>query len=607
MAIRVLPIHLVNKIAAGEVIERPASVVKELLENAVDAGATRIDVTIEDGGRRLISVADDGGGMSAEDLSLAFVPHATSKISAEDDLYAINTMGFRGEALASVASISHAHIRTRRRDDESGMEISSAGETVGETKPCAAPPGTCVTVRDLFFNTPARRKFMRTTATELGHVSDQLARIALPNPPIAFTLTHNGKTIQNLPRAESTRARATDLFGAEVCEGLLTVTSGDDRIRVTGLISPPDRLRASGRWQYCFLNGRFIRDRLLNHALKEAYRGLADASRWPVAFLFIEMDPSEVDVNVHPTKIEVRFRDSQAVHGHVLAAMRTALNKAQRPALAQLDNARNDDDNLPMDQRRQSIRQAMADFFKSQPPPQAKLDLTPRTYESPSRQQDRDFRRPVPPAPTPAAHMQRPPAAAADEPTPPAEMMQLNNMYIVAADEDGLLIVDQHALHERLIYNDLKTRLAEGGLEGQRMLLPATISVTPADADLLGRHSQMLARLGIEVTQFGPDSVAVQQFPTLLANKGAPPEEFMRELLDRLGEDESTDPERLLEDVLEMTACKAAVKAGDPLSETEMRSLLSRLGEAEKGISCPHGRPTSIKLSMRDLQRQFKR
>ncbi|MGB2820615.1 MAG: DNA mismatch repair endonuclease MutL, partial [Phycisphaerae bacterium] len=326
--IRVLPVHLVNKIAAGEVIERPASVVKELVENALDAGATRIDIVVEDGGRKLLQVTDDGCGMGAEDLALAFAPHATSKITCEEDLFEIATMGFRGEALASVASVSHARIRSRLRDADEGNEVEAPGEAVGEVRPCAAAPGTTVTVRDLFFNTPARRKFMRTANTELGHVVEQVARLALPHPQVAFTLTHNGREVKSLPPAETTLQRAADLFGAELADGLLPIVRRGGKVGLAGLIGAPAVARGSSKWQYFFLNGRYIRDRLLGHALREAFRGRIDPNRWPVALIFLRVSPAEVDVNVHPTKIEVRFQNSQLVHSEVLAALTETLNRA---------------------------------------------------------------------------------------------------------------------------------------------------------------------------------------------------------------------------------------------------------------------------------------
>ena len=390
MPIRVLPVHLVNKIAAGEVIERPASVVKELVENSLDAGATRIEVTIEDGGKKLICVSDNGGGMDADDLSRAFVPHATSKLPTEDDLFNISTMGFRGEALASVGSISHAHIRTRRADspDGGGFEVSASGQTVEEVRPCASAPGTTVTVRDLFFNTPARRKFLRTANTESAHVTEQICRLALPHPHVAFLYKHNGRKVHDLPACESTRQRIGDLFGADLADSLISVPKRGDDTSMAALIGPPSAARGSGKWQYFFLNGRYIRDRVLSHSLREAYRGLLDPRRWPVAFIFIEVPPTDVDVNVHPSKIEVRFKNSQQVHGLILAGLRETLNKANLTPSASMESDILDDPGAETDEnlaeRQNSLRTAMADFFKSAPPPQPRLSFPETTGPAPS-------------------------------------------------------------------------------------------------------------------------------------------------------------------------------------------------------------------------------
>lgn len=647
MPIRVLSVHLVNKIAAGEVIERPASVVKELVENSLDAGSTRIDVAIEEGGRKLIAVTDDGGGMCEEDLALAFVPHATSKISGEDDLFQINTMGFRGEALASIASISHAHIRTRRREDNSGLEIESSGGVTGQVRPCAAAVGTTVSIRDLFFNTPARRKFMRAVNTEMGQISEQVTRLALPHPQVAFHLTHNGRDVLKLPQVRTTLQRAADLFGQELADTLLPIVSRDGGM-VAGLVSKPSAGRSSAQMQYVFLNGRYIRDRSLSHALKESYRGVIDPNRHPVTFVFLSIDPGEVDVNVHPTKVEVRFRDGQAIYGAVLGAIRDTLNRANlspgvsfapsagggqqtaaAKALQPTDASQNENATPPIDlaaargamaegssmdmddARRQSLRQAMADFFRSMPKPQPRLAFPEST----------PFRKAEPcPAGAPepdagpvmageAEPEMTPVAATAGPISQPASSgaMQIHNSYIVAPCPEGLLIIDQHALHERVLYNDLKRRLAQGVLTGQRLLIPTVVGVSPAGLHVLAARADLLARLGIEAVAFGPSSVAVGQFPTLLADRGVSCEEFIREIVDKLLENESAYAENLLEELLSMLACKAAVKAGDVLSPEEMDSLIRSRNEADKASSCPHGRPTTLTLSLRDLEKQFKR
>jgi len=658
--INVLPMHLVNKIAAGEVVERPASVVKELVENAIDAGATRIDVTVEDGGRKLISVTDNGCGMDGDDAAKAFLSHATSKIADDEDLFRIDTLGFRGEALASIASISRARLRTRRPDDQAGWEVAASGDAVSEVRPAAGAAGTTISVGELFFNTPARRKFMRTANTEMGHVSEQAARLVLPHPQIAFMLTNNGRRTLNLPAVDSTRARINDLFGAELAAGLLPIAAARESVTIEGLIAPPAAARGSSKWQYVFLNGRYIRDRLLGHAIREAYRGLVDPNRWPVVFAFIHVEPDCVDVNVHPTKIEVRFRDGQAVHAALLGALRDTLNKAAFAAPAAAGQADGQADDGPLDDRQQSLRKAMADFFKSAPRSQPRLGFAGAATGSGATSAARPSAPPVG-APPPGAPEQVPPpatgewiaddehapvagvatarrgdfaghtspqhaitaqggpqlsagaqplpAAATDGRPRPREMpvFQLDDTYIVAATDDGLIVVDQHALHERIIYNDLKRRLAEAPLTGQRLLLPQTLLVTAAEADLLTGAGELLGKLGIAVEPFGPNSVAIQQFPTMLAERGIDAADFLRGVVDTLGDDETADAERLLEHLLEMIACKAAVKAGDPLTGEEMTELLAGREHAEKASACPHGRPTTLALTLAELQRLFKR
>ena len=649
MPIQVLSTHLVNKIAAGEVIERPASVVKELVENSLDSGATRIDVAIEDGGKKLISVRDNGSGMSAEDLRLAFAPHATSKIAREEDLYEISTMGFRGEALASIASVSHAHIRTRRgqASDAGGHEVEASGDTLGEVRPCASADGTTATIRDIFFNTPGRRKFMKTAATELGYVSDQLARLSLPNPGIAFTLTHNGREILNLPAAASTVQRASDLFGAELVQNVLTVSRKGQSVQVKGFVAPPAAARASAKWQYFFVNGRYVRDRLLAHALKEAYRGLLEPTRFPLGVIFIEIPAAEIDVNVHPTKIEVRFRDSQLVHGELLAALREGLNSASLTPSASLDSAARragaqscgEPQTDAQQSHRESLQKALADFFKSTPPQVPHFGATGGNggnEKSPELGEARPIHQPATATsvlstatggksmpstiPTAGAYASQNPSAncAATEtdtrsyramPVPVGSIdwaVQMHNRYIVYPCDDGIAIVDQHALHERIIYEELKSRLRQSPLVAQRVLIPEPFRVTAAESALLQRHSQLLGRIGIEVSPFSPQTAAVQQFPMMLMGRGVNTGQFVREMLDKLP-DWDSDQEQLLEGVLQMISCKSAIKAGDPLGDEEIHDLIERAKEVENSSSCPHGRPTTIKLTVKELDKLFKR
>ena len=663
--------HLVNKIAAGEVIERPASVVKELVENSIDAGATRIDIVIEEGGKKLIQVTDNGKGMTAEDVPLAFAPHATSKISEEDDLFNIATMGFRGEALASIASISHASIRTYRPGEQTGWHVSATGQHVGSPAPSAAPAGTTIEIRNLFFNTPARRKFLKTNNTEFGHITEQIIRAALPNPDIAFTVRHNNRQTMNLPAVESTQERIADIFTRDLAEALLPMTERTGEVSIAGYTGTPAAARSSTKWQYVFLNGRYIRDRLISHALREAYRGLLMPVKSPVVFIFIEIDPADVDVNVHPTKIEVRFKDSNRVYGELLASLKETLFKSDLRPDADAGQAKPLGQSPTEDQskRTQSMREALADFFKKAPAPQPRLGFTgdpikPAATSSQnqhtqnsittdadgfmratSNENPSDFQNPgnqyqssQPMRPASGVHftresiqqnsanlasqnyqsasqgqlphqqtasIQAPSINLADQKSP--TIMQVHNTYIVAQTSAGMIIVDQHALHERILYNQFQARILQSNLATQQMLIPETLSVTESEIALIDQHGQLFDKLGFELVQFGPSSLAINRYPTLLAERKVKMAPFLRELFDKISEDELASPEEILDEVLSMMSCKAAIKAGQPLSVDEMKELLASAEGVEKKTSCPHGRPTILQMSVTDLEKQFKR
>ena len=590
--------NMVNLIAAGEVIERPASVVKELMENSIDAGAATIAVAIEDGGRKLISVTDDGDGMDAEDLASAFESHATSKVKQVEDLHHISTLGFRGEALASVASVARVRAvsRTRQSDQAHGVEIDCGDK--GPVRPCSGDVGTTIQVRDLFYRTPARRKFLRTANTELGHISEQFARIALPQGRLDLTLTHNGKELHRLPKTESVKERVGHLFPMLMCDpGDLIETQSDEKgIRIRALLGRPSISRTSNQFQYAFLNGRFIRDKFISHAIKEAYRGMLEGNRFPVVFLFIEMPFSDYDVNVHPTKIEVRFYNSNLVHSQVLGVLREQLlgTDLNTPARLPAEASSGAEDNLTGRQaRRQQIADAMAEFFKKhRPAQQQQFDLRPGST--------------APRAPHPAKTM-------ADRPGPQTvpqlqdnRYLQIHDSYLVEQTEDGFVVIDQHALHERMLYETLQRRLQRESLESQRLLLPESFEVTEAQAGAIETHAHLLAQLGIELTAFGPSTYAVQTFPTLLASVA--PVEFVQDLLDLLVQrGDAVVKQDLFNDILSMAACKAAIKAGQRLSDSEIQELLADRRRFESTSRCPHGRPTTIRFSISELEKQFKR
>jgi len=591
--------NMVNLIAAGEVIERPASVVKELVENSIDAGATEVMVAAEDGGRKLLSITDNGSGMDAEDLAAAFESHATSKIKEVADLQNIATLGFRGEALASIAAIARVRAVSRMRDSDQAHCIEIDCGDGSPVSPCSGDFGTTIQVRDLFYRTPARRKFLRTANTELGHISEQFARIALPQIHLDLTLIHNGKELHRLPRTESLQQRVSQLFPMLISgPGDLIETASDEKgVRIRALLGRPHVSRTSNQFQYTFLNGRFIRDKFISHAIKEAYRGLLDANRFPVVFLFMEMPCSDYDVNVHPTKVEVRFYNANLVHSQVLGVLREQLLGTDLNAVAQLpaqELAQAGDDSASQQVRRQQIADAMAEFFKKhRPAHQQQFDLRP---ESGSEPRGPEHKRTVSDTPRPA-------------PSPQLEdnkYIQIHDSYIVEQTDEGFVIIDQHALHERMLYETLHRRLQRDSLESQRLLLPESFEVTDAQAGAIEAHTDLLTQLGVELTPFGPRVYAVQTFPTLLANVG--PVEFVRDLIDMLVERGDTVARQdLFNDILSMAACKAAIKAGQRLSDSEIRELLADRKRFESTTRCPHGRPTTIAFSISELEKQFKR
>lgn len=630
--IKILPDLLVNKIAAGEVVERPASVAKELIENSLDAGASRIAVTIEEGGARLIRVTDDGCGMSAHDLRLAVTPHATSKIQIEDDLYAIRTMGFRGEALASIGAVSQLRVISRLHGVMEGNEVTVCGDRFETQRTAGCPEGTTVEVRDLFFNVPARRKFLRSAPSETGHLNEQFTRLALARPDIGFELMNNGRKSHMLVPADSHLPRIARLYGPELAEALLPVERDERGLRITAYVGPPSHSRAAPQWQYVYVNRRFVRDRFVQHAIREAYRGLMEPQRHGVAFLFLEIDPARVDVNVHPTKIEVRWADSNLVHSQVLSAIRETLQKADLTPTIRIPGGHAS----PVDQAEQErMRQELAAILKATAPIQGGPAGWPLESSSGQTRSALPWGNPVdtahlgnpssgfswqgwrsmygqpgpgaaPPCDSPNFGNWNPPRQSFGVPESARPAVQMHNLYLVAETDDGIMIVDQHALHERVMYEQLRQRFAAGPLESQRLLLPESIAVTPAQIALLESQSELLARLGIEVSPFGIDTVALHAVPALLRDVDAA--SFLRDLLDRLGQNDApSHPEALVHDVLDMMACKAAVKAGDPLTQEEINALMLQRHLVDKPSSCPHGRPTMLRFTKAELNRQFKR
>ncbi len=565
--IRILDAHVANKIAAGEVVERPASVVKELVENALDAHATRVEILVERGGSQLVRVVDDGLGIAREDLPLAFLPHATSKLDDVDDLESIATLGFRGEALASIGAVSQARILSRVRGAEAGFLIEDSGGALGDVRVAAAAQGTDVTVRNLFFNTPARARFLRSARTELGHIEELVRRFALAFPEVGFRLVHDGTEVLRAPAGEDRGARLGTLYGPELSGRLLAV-------RVPGVeayLGPPTETRPNAGDLHFFVNGRSIRDRILLRVVKDAYRDAMHGGRYPVAFLFLEVDPGTIDVNVHPAKAEIRWRDPRWLHASVAPALARALRET--------DLSVGQGGGVPGTDRGAGVRDAMADFMR-----RAAEGEGPRVFEGL-------------------------PAGATQPPQPPLfGVFQAHDSYLVCEVEDGLAIVDQHALHERVQYDRILQRLSEGRVDAQRLLVPEEVEIGAADRALLLEHAELLARCGIAWSPFGDRSIAVEALPAVVPRaKAADLVRDLVELLRARGGAGAVDPRTLFHDVADTMACKAAIRFGDRLSREEALALLRESGALEKAFVCPHGRPTVWRIPFPELRRRFGR
>jgi DNA mismatch repair protein MutL len=620
--IRQLPPSVVNKIAAGEVVERPASAVKELMENAVDAGATRIDVTVEQGGIELVRVSDDGSGISAAQLLLAVASHATSKIVDADDLFRVSTLGFRGEALASIAEVSQLVLRSREPSAQAGAELEVVGGRATGPNPCGCAPGTTVEVRRLFYNTPVRRKFLRSTQTEMGHSTEAFTRVALAYPGVHCTLVHNERSVYDLPPVADWRDRIAAFFGHDLAADLIEVKSADEGVELAGFVASPSHSRSNPRLQYLFLNGRAIRDRSLGHALSEAFRGLLLTGRYPIAFLRIAMPADMVDVNVHPTKLEVRFQESGRLYGQLLGTLRTKflttdLTARLQPVRGEAESAV---DPLAADEMRRQLvdwakgqlgESAAGESFPAEEPggqarfhepwnrPRAPLELSTldRRWQPVAGPGDKE-------SPHEAEVHRR--VDAQQRPARPVNALQLHDRYLITESDDGMVVIDQHALHERILYEHLREKVLAGALESQSLLVPEPVDLSPAEAAAALDGRDVLAQLGVSIEPFGGDTVLVASYPAMLANFR--PAEVLRELVDQLlSGGKAPDRRDVLDSLLHMISCKAAIKAGDRLTPDEIAALLEQRHLARDAHHCPHGRPTALFFSREELDRQFKR
>ena len=607
MPIHLLPDHLINQIAAGEVVERPASVLKEVLENAMDAGSTAVEVQLEQGGVRRIRVADDGCGIPKDELPLALERHATSKIASLDDLEHVGTMGFRGEALAAIAAVSRMSITSRFDGAPHAWRIDADPR---ELSPAALNHGTVVDVADLYFNTPARRKFLKSEGTEFAHCDDVFRRLALARPDVALQLSHNGRVSLRLPSGRR-EARVRSLLGDDFLNAARLVEADAGPLRLTGYASLPAYSRSSRDAQFFYVNGRFVRDKLLTHAIREAYADILHGSRHPAYVLFLELDPYGVDVNVHPAKIEVRFRDSRAVHQFVYHALKRTLAASGAGGLA--DEASRPEAPAPTAAAAPAAQQS----HHYPPPQQGRLAMEPaaRAYF--------DFAasaRPEPAAPqagfmptafAPRAGTPQPattaPAMPAGDLAPPLgyALAQLHGVYILAQNEAGLILVDMHAAHERILYERLKT-LLDGTPGVQRLLIPAVFGVGAKDMATAEEHAELLERMGFEIAPAGPAELAVRSVPALLA--AAPVGELVRSLLAELRDYPATEViTARRNELLATMACHGAVRANRSLTLPEMNALLREMEATERADQCNHGRPTWTALTMADLDKLFLR
>ncbi|HEV7645119.1 MAG TPA: DNA mismatch repair endonuclease MutL [Pyrinomonadaceae bacterium] len=661
--IKLLPDQLINQIAAGEVVERPASVAKELVENALDAGARRVQVDIELGGRRLLRVTDDGSGMTRDDAVMAFERHATSKIRSLEDLVAIGTLGFRGEALASIASVAKVELITKNESDAAATRVVIEGSKLIDVKDAARPRGTTISVRDLFFNTPARRKFLRSEATENFHLINLVTHYALAHPDIAFTVTNNGRETLQVTPAKDLRERAFQLFGGDFLNNLLPVDGGREYVaKIGGYISAPRERRTTRDAQYFFINGRFVRDKVLARGLSEGYRSVLPHGAYPVALLFLEVPKEEVDVNVHPAKTEVRFRRIEAVRETVTEAVRQALARAgilEEDRKQETDNGRSEASSSEQKPAESDSRQ-LTEPFPISPvlgEEQQKMDFIPAFSEDFERRANQltsenathgESSDPV--LKQNAAAVEVPPEEASAKPSiqtvsqvdqiaafiennrssavlPPLDsadklvktvetdqvsrgsiqpLGQLDESYIIAIDDDGLLLVDQHVAHERILFDKYSKLLKEKKVESQNLLLPETFDLTPAQAAAFDEVQEELDVCGFGLMRLSGRTVAIKSVPMDLPAHEA--RNLLAEILETVDrEKHGAARTSFRDDVAASLACRAAIKVHMKLTMEKMHWLIDRLLVTSSPTTCPHGRPVILRLTMRDIEKGFHR
>jgi DNA mismatch repair protein MutL len=607
--IRQLPDLVANQIAAGEVVERPAAVVKELVENSLDAGATRVTVRVEDGGRRLIEILDDGHGMRPDQLRIALSRHATSKIASAEDLFRVATLGFRGEALPSIAAVSEFELASRTHDVDAGHRQAWAGGEERGGGPCAMAAGTRISVRNLFWNVPARLKFLKSEASETGHIAEQVTRFALSHPHVAFRLEVDGRTDLDLPPQEELPGRVRALFGAEIAGDLCAVVSGKPGLEVTGFAVHPRHAKPTSKRQYLFLNGRFVRDKLLLAAVRDGFKGFLEPRLHGTVFLHLDVDPAAVDVNVHPTKHEVRFRREGEVFALISQALQATLQEHQGGF------------RLLTAEDRAMVRAASPILSRTvvkpavAPVPAAPMVVVQERFlahETPVAPPPLSAVRPVPVlvpvrAAEPAAAYQAPRAPAtvpvpADLPSSIRRVTQVNDMYLLIESDQGIRLVDQHALHEKALWQALDPAVGDLAHAGvQQLAVPIVIQLTATEIGAITPLIPDLAQHGIEAERFGPSSLAIRSHPAVLARCN------WARFLTELAADGGQAVDRLSERIRHSAACHAAVKAGQRLDPVQQRELVAMLYRLEGLEHCPHGRPTTLDLSWGELAKRFQR
>ena len=607
MRIRHLPDYLVNQIAAGEVIERPAAAVKELVENAIDAGATQIDIDVRDGGKSLISIRDNGFGMNAEEMQAAIERHATSKLP-DDDLVNINHLGFRGEALPSIGSVSRLIIKSKPANEDEAWEISMAGGKKDKPTPTAHGDGTTIEVRDLFYATPARLKFLKTERSEYNAIKDTIQRIAMAFPHIGFKLTHDGAVKMQLAVEQGSlldqrHSRLTAILGKDFGDNALPILAERDGIKISGYSSLPTLNRATNQYQYLFIKGRPVKDRMLLGCVRAAYMDVLHAGRHPLCALFIDIAPEMVDVNVHPAKAEVRFRDAGHIRGLIITALKHALYEGGQTTSSTLSN--------------QTLDRMRPENLTSNPLPYTRgsSPAVPRHYASPYtatglQENTQSFY-----APQEIESIQPSARYEAYEETPQdldkhplgAARAQIHENYIIAQSNDGLVIIDQHAAHERLVYEKLKAQMEQGNIESQGLLVPEIIDLDDTQISKLTEHQDTLEKFGLFLEPFGQNSLSVQSIPALLGDK-FDIKKLILDIVDELTEHETLEKlQKSLYEKLSSAACHGSIRSGRRLNVDEMNALLRQMEETENSGHCNHGRPTFITLDLKDIEKLFGR